>query len=98
MYKKVRIVDQYIRSAETLLDIGMGTGELIRLNKHKFKKIWGIDVDAESVESCRRRFRNDERITLMQRGVDELENSFESGQFDYIALPGYTGTDGDRRL
>ncbi len=39
MYKKVRIVDRYIHRAETLLDIGMGTGELSSLNKHKFKKI-----------------------------------------------------------
>ena len=84
MYKKMRMVDRYIRSADTLLDIGMGTGELIDLEKHKLKKIWGIDIDPESVEICRIRFGNDQKITLMQCNLAESENIFESGQFDYI--------------
>lgn len=84
MYKKMRLVDRYIHKAKTLLDIGIGTGELIRLEKHKFRKIWGIDTDTESIEICQGRFGNDQKITLMQCNLAESEGTFEPGQFDYI--------------
>jgi ubiquinone/menaquinone biosynthesis C-methylase UbiE len=51
MYKKLRIVDTYINGGESLLDIGVGVGELIELEKSKFGKIYGIDRDEESVET-----------------------------------------------
>lgn len=84
MYQKVRLVDRYIRKADTLLDVGMGTGELIELEKHKFKRIWGIDTDTESIEICRRRFSTDREIALIECSLARLENPFESVKFDYI--------------
>ncbi|WXG40358.1 MAG: class I SAM-dependent methyltransferase [Candidatus Freyarchaeum deiterrae] len=57
MYKKLRAVDGYISAGSCLLDIGMGIGELIELEKQKFEKMYGIDVCEESVKICRKRFK-----------------------------------------
>ncbi|MCD6099027.1 MAG: class I SAM-dependent methyltransferase [Candidatus Marinimicrobia bacterium] len=84
MYKKLRIVDSYINGGETLLDIGVGIGELIELEKQKFRKIYGIDVDEESVKICRKRFENDENIYIIEGNINDLENLFKDRKFDYI--------------
>ena len=84
MYQKVRLVDRYIRKADNLLDVGMGTGELIELEKHKFKRIWGIDTDTESIEICRRRFSTNREIALIECSLARLESPFESVKFDCI--------------
>lgn len=84
MYKKIRVVDSHIDVGEALLDIGMGTGELIELGKYKFKKIYGIDIAKESIDICRRRFQGERNITLIQGSIRELGNYFQSRQFDYI--------------
>ena len=87
MYQKMRLVDRYISKANTLLDIGTGTGELIELEKHKFKRIWGIDTDAESIEICRRRFDTEREITLMECSLISLESRpLESVKFDYAIV------------
>ena len=84
MYKKLRIVDSYINGGETLLEIGVGIGELIELEKQKFRKIYGIDVDEESVKICRKRFENDENIYIIEGNINDLENLFKDRKFDYI--------------
>jgi len=84
MYKKLRIVNSYIDGGESLLDIGIGTGELIELVKQKFEKIYGIDVDEESVEICRKRFKNDKKFCIMQADINELKHLFKYEKFDYI--------------
>lgn len=84
MYKKLRIVDSYINGGETLLDIGAGIGELIELEKQKFEKIYGIDIDKEPVEICHKRFENDNNIQIMQGDINDLENLFKDKKFDCI--------------
>lgn len=84
MYKKLRIVDSYINGGETLLDIGMGVGELIELEKQKFKEIYGIDVDEESVNICRKRFENNENIHVIRGNANDLKKLFDNKKFDYI--------------
>jgi len=84
MYKKLRIVDSYINGGETLLDIGVGIGELIELEKQRFRKIYGIDADEESVNICRKRFESDENIYIIEGNINDLENLFEDRKFDYI--------------
>ncbi len=84
MYKKLRIVDKYIHRGECLLDIGIGTGELIELEKQKFSKIYGIDISEISVNICLNRFQNNKSIHIMQSNINNLKNLFANESFDYI--------------
>ena len=94
--RKMRIVDAYMPAADTLLDIGMGTGELIAREKHRFGRLYGIDLDTEAVELCRARFQGERAITLLEADVGEMLNHFHPGQFDVItALDVLEHLDGD---
>lgn len=84
MYKKIRTVDSYINGGETLLDIGCGVGELIELEKQKFRKIYGIDIDEESVKICRKRFENYENVYIIKASINDLDTLFKDMKFDYI--------------
>ena len=84
MYKKLRIVDSYITGGETLLDIGVGIGELIELEKQKFVRIYGIDADKEAVGICRKRFKEDGNIYIRPGSIGNLNDLFQDKKIDYI--------------
>lgn len=84
MYKKLRIVDSYIRKGTYLLDIGGGVGELIKLEKQKFEKVYGIDIDEEAIEICRERFKKIPNIYIRQASISDLEDLFRNEKFDCI--------------
>ncbi|NJD54591.1 MAG: class I SAM-dependent methyltransferase [Candidatus Methanoperedens sp.] len=84
VYKKLRIIDKYINKSHSLLDIGAGTGELIKLEKQKFEMIYGIDVDGESAEACTELFKKDEHIRILHGSIDILESSLANIKFEYI--------------
>ena len=83
MYKKIRMVDTNIPNGNCLLDIGMGVGELIEFEKTKFKEIYGIDLNSESVKICLKRFENDNNVFVFQKDVKDIEKKFK-GKFDVI--------------
>lgn len=82
MYKKLRIVDSYIDGGEFFLDLGVGTGELLELVKNKFSQSYGIDIEDESIEICKKRFKNS-NISIIQHSINNL-NIFEEKKFNYI--------------
>ena len=84
MHRRLRIIDSYLPPGNMLLDIGMGTGEFIELEKHKFRKIYGLDVNEESIETCQVRFQGEGNITLIRDSITSLRDYFRSQQFDYI--------------
>jgi len=53
MCKKLRLVDSYITGGRNLLDFGVGTGELINLERQKFSNIFGVDLDERSIRICK---------------------------------------------
>ena len=59
VFKKLRLVDSCIRGGRTLLDFGVGTGELINLERQKFSNIFGVDSDKRSISICKDRFEKD---------------------------------------
>ncbi len=85
MYKKIRLVDSYVVGGDLMLDIGCGTGELIGIEKDKFKKIYGIDMDPDAVQISRNRFENSKNIVIKQESIEDLLNVFEDKRFDYIS-------------
>lgn len=85
-YKKLQIVDRYVEKGDILLDIGIGTGELIELEKHKFGKVYGIDNNEEAVKMCKDRFKNIKNISVIRYDmcdIDMFNNQFHE-KFDYI--------------
>ena len=83
-YKKLRIIDSYIPSGEKLLDVGMGTGETINLEKGKFKEICGVDADYDSVRICQDRFLGNSSIKILQGNIHDLATLFGQKEFDVI--------------
>ncbi|MCE7699970.1 MAG: class I SAM-dependent methyltransferase [Methanobacterium paludis] len=84
MYKKLRVVDSYINGGKTLLDIGTGVGELLDLEKNKFKRIYSFDMDKDSVEFSKNRFQDYHHIKIELGDLDNLENLIKDKKFDYI--------------
>lgn len=83
-YKKLRIVDSYIPKGELLLDVGMGTGELINLQKQKFEEVFGIDADPDSVHTCRERFQGNSSINILHGSMHDLAALCGDTRFDVI--------------
>ena len=83
MSKKLKIVDSYLDTGESLLDIGVGTGEFIFRQKNKFDKIYGVDKNQKSVEFCHNRFEED-KIQIRRGGIKDLSELFENKEFNYI--------------
>jgi 2-polyprenyl-3-methyl-5-hydroxy-6-metoxy-1,4-benzoquinol methylase len=82
-YKKLRIINAFIPDGGSLLDIGMGTGELISLRLGKHKKIFGIDCDDTSVSMCRKKFSQNPEILLSKAGISDIRTTFPE-KFDCI--------------
>ena len=81
-YKKMKIVDEHITCGKCLLDVGMGTGQLIEMEKHKFEKIMGIDIDSDSVKICKERFMGDKHVEILQGNIIDLKEY--PIKFDFI--------------
>jgi 2-polyprenyl-3-methyl-5-hydroxy-6-metoxy-1,4-benzoquinol methylase len=81
-YKKLRIVDRFLDKGDLLLDIGIGTGDLIELEKNKFNKIYGLDLEQESIELCKKRFENYADIQIFQENIIKIPELFHQEKFD----------------
>jgi 2-polyprenyl-3-methyl-5-hydroxy-6-metoxy-1,4-benzoquinol methylase len=84
MYKKIHIIDNLVGGGDKLLDIGAGTGEWIDLVKDKFKIIYGIDVDADSIDICRRKFIDRPNIRIMQCDMENINSKVHELDFNCI--------------
>jgi len=85
MSRKMRIVDSNIRGGNgILLDIGMGTGELIGLELPKFGMLHGIDIDEESVRMCKERYASNERVVVQKASLLELKERFKPHMFECV--------------
>jgi predicted TPR repeat methyltransferase len=84
-YKKLQFVDSHFTVGMNLLDLGTGSGELIELEKPKFDALYGVDSEEESLRICRRRFKNDKKIHIVQSSETDLTSLFQSTRFDCVA-------------
>ncbi|MHA1281444.1 MAG: corrinoid protein-associated methyltransferase CpaM [Promethearchaeota archaeon] len=81
------IVDNYIKSEDKLLDIGMGTGTFAVLAAKKGADVIGIDISEKMLKVASERIRNEElteKIKIIKMPVVELDNTFENEIFDKV--------------
>lgn len=82
MSRKMALVSDICEPADSLLDIGCGTGEFISRIESKFGKIVGIDSDSYLLEQCKRRFSGNGKVKIMRADVSEIS---ELGKFGAVS-------------
>jgi len=83
-YKKLKIFDKSISEGSPLLDIGSGTGELIKSEINKFDEIYGIDADIKALNLYRTRINNEEKVHIIESDLQNLDTLFSNTKFSYI--------------
>ena len=68
--------ENYLRDDATVLDLGCGEGCNAHYLAQKGYQVYGVDIAAEAVEFCRKRFAR-----------YNLPGTFEEGTFDHIPFP-----------
>jgi SAM-dependent methyltransferase len=68
--------ENYLKDGATILDLGCGGGRNAHHLAQKGYQVYGVDIAAEAVEFCRKRFAR-----------YDLPGTFEQGTFDQIPFP-----------
>lgn len=66
-----------------VLEVGAGTGINFQYYSKK-AKVWAIEPDKAMLEKAKERIPDGVEITLVQSGVEDLQNHIKEKQFDYI--------------
>jgi len=82
--KKLRLVNSHVEDGHSLLDIGSGTGEFIKLEKDRFDRIVGIDVEDEAVRRLAKRFEKECKIQILRGSISDLGKLFGKDEFDCV--------------
>jgi ubiquinone/menaquinone biosynthesis C-methylase UbiE len=89
-YKQIAEEAYYdFRKANSLLDVGTGTGEALMFIKQYIPasvKIVGIDIDPYYIEKAKKRFQNDKNAEMRFQDFYTLENTKE--KYDIIIFSG----------
>jgi ubiquinone/menaquinone biosynthesis C-methylase UbiE len=80
MHKKMKLVLDYVRQGESLIDIGCGTGEFIVQLRERFNTLVGIDTNSYAIEFTARRVGKDRNILLQCGELDSF--CFPAEHFD----------------
>lgn len=70
-----------------MLDIGCGTGELLKAAAERGANAIGIDISREMLSVARNRIDENDlvgEVTLHQAGVDQLDELFSDNSFDLV--------------
>ena len=67
-----------------MLDIGSGLGEIVHLERHKFRKVVAIDIGRENCEFLRRRFEGDAGVRVIQCNAVDLQEYVRDTVFDCV--------------
>jgi SAM-dependent methyltransferase len=80
MHKKMKLVLDYVRRGESLIDIGCGTGEFIVQLRERFNRLVGIDTSSHAIEFTARRVGKGRNILLECGELDSFH--FPAEHFD----------------
>ena len=84
---KQYIAENYVKSGEKLLDIGMGTGTFTILCAKKGVKVTGIDYSEKMLEVARYHIEKEgleDAITIIEMPVVDLDEVFPDNSYDKI--------------
>jgi predicted TPR repeat methyltransferase len=81
-FKKLSLVDSHRTGGRNLLDFGVGTGELINLERQKFSNIFHVDLDERSISTCEDRFEKDKNTRVCQNSGSDFVSAFGDTRFD----------------
>ena len=80
MHKKMKLVLNYVRRGESLIDIGCGTGVFIVQLRDRFNRLVGIDTSSHAIEFTARRVEKGSNILLECGELDSFH--FPAEHFD----------------
>lgn len=75
------VISNIIESGSKVLDLGCGSGDLLKLLEKKNIHGRGIEIDEENVISCIQK-----GLSVFQGDIDEGLKEFEDKSFDYVIL------------
>ncbi|MBN1453960.1 MAG: class I SAM-dependent methyltransferase [Anaerolineales bacterium] len=84
------VKDMQIQPADSILDLGSGTGRNISLmNKYLSEegRVLGLDIGSEMLEQAQRRFANHPRVTIENRRIEEslsFQDEFNKGFISFV--------------
>ncbi len=74
----MRLVLKYVRSGESLIDVGCGTGEFLIQLRDRFKTLVGMDISPRAIEFASNKVGKDEKILLYQGELGSFRFSEEA--------------------
>jgi ubiquinone/menaquinone biosynthesis C-methylase UbiE len=80
MHKKMKLVLDYVKRGESLIDIGCGTGEFIVQLRERFNRLVGIDTSSHAIKFTARRVGKGRNILLECGELDSFH--FPAEHFD----------------
>ena len=82
LYRNYDIIESLIQSNSSVLDLGCGTGDFLKLLKQKRNiRCQGVEIDEMKIVQC---IKNS--IPVIQGDLDEGLRAFQSNSFDYVLL------------
>ncbi len=78
----LEIIQQWIKPASRVLDLGCGDGELLHyLNQHKQVQGYGLEIDPDKIAHCVR-----QGVSVIEQNMDKSLDNFADNSFDSVVM------------
>ena len=75
------IITDMISTGATVLDVGCGSGILMKMLKEKIVQVTGIDIDQNNIVKCL-----EKGLSVIQGDIDEGLQDYPDKSYDYVVL------------
>ena len=78
----LQIIQQWIKPASHVLDLGCGNGELLHyLQNHKQVHGYGLEIDPDNINACIAK-----GVNVIEKNLDHSLDNFEDRSFDTVVM------------